>query len=126
MKLPEKIDEFISIEDVDVDTIFSLRTSNCLEKKGIKKISHLLEFSAKDLREIRNMSKKNISEIREYLSIRNLHLKGDILISKRQNNSITISIPERLSSLKVQILGIRDEMNKILITLEKIYIMGEP
>jgi DNA-directed RNA polymerase subunit alpha len=60
------------IEELD----FSNRTFNCLRKAGIMTVRDLVNWSEKDLTQIRNFGAKALQEVREKLTSMSLQLKG--------------------------------------------------
>lgn len=63
-----KLGNVKSINDLDL----SIRTYNCLYRKGIKTVEELTEFSIEDIEGIRNMGKKSLKELlRKTRRIRN-------------------------------------------------------
>lgn len=61
------------IEDLD----FSVRTYNCLKKENINTIGELMQFTQRQLLEIRNLGQKSLDEIVEKLAERELTLDED-------------------------------------------------
>jgi len=62
----------IRIEELD----FSNRTFNCLRKAGIMTVRDLVNWSEKDLTQIRNFGAKALHEVRDKLGAMSLQLKG--------------------------------------------------
>ena len=68
----------LTVEDLEL----SARSSNCLKKAGVSKVSELIEKDVKDLMQIKNFGKKSADEINEKLAQYGLALKigeGDLL-----------------------------------------------
>ena len=70
---PKNVDIDLTIEDLEL----SARSSNCLRKAGIAKVSELVERPMKDLMKIKNFGKKSADEINEKLAQYGLMLKDD-------------------------------------------------
>lgn len=66
------------IEERKVDDLeLSIRTSQCLEKAGIKTIGELLHYSPAELLKIRNLGRKSVNELEEILQEFGVHLRSD-------------------------------------------------
>ncbi|MDD5455600.1 MAG: DNA-directed RNA polymerase subunit alpha [Candidatus Margulisbacteria bacterium] len=69
----QNVDMDLTIEDLEL----SARSSNCLRKAGISKVSELIQRPMKDLMKIKNFGKKSADEINEKLAQYSLKLKDD-------------------------------------------------
>jgi hypothetical protein len=65
------------LTEVTEKDLFTVRAVNCLRREGIDHLEVLMIFTAAQLGVIRNFGVKAIGEVRQRLSERGLHLKGE-------------------------------------------------
>ena len=59
----------INILNLEIDTVYlSIRSANCLHKLKIKYVGDLVQFKESELLKVRNLGRKSLRELKEYVS----------------------------------------------------------
>ena len=62
------VNELIELDTPIGDCDFSIRTYNCLRRGGVKTVGELYKMSSMDLMKIKNLGKKSLKEIQNFLA----------------------------------------------------------
>jgi len=104
------------------DCVFSLRTSRMLNLLKIEYLDELKNISAKELLGFRNIGKKSVDEIRNFLARygNGMILKDDVVLSYQEQKNFVLEIKATFVNICNKIKEIQNELIFLEIKIDNI------